>query len=79
MGPFHNFSIHHDVYKCQSGMIKHMGKGLVSLMLAIGASTWLFNHFQQTSGNNTVRSLKAAAIAGLVIFAFSFVIFGLIL
>jgi len=56
-----------------------MGEGVISLMLAVGASTWLFNHFQQTSGNNTARSVKAAAITGAVIFIFSFIILGLIL
>lgn len=56
-----------------------MGKGVISLMLAVGAATWLFNYFQKTSGNNTARSVKAAAIAGTVIFIFSFIVLGLFL
>ena len=56
-----------------------MGKGVISLMLAVGAGTWLYSHFQQTSGNNTARSVKAATIAGVVIFILSFIIIGLFL
>jgi len=55
-----------------------MGKGLVSLMFAVGAGTWLYSHFQQTSGNNTQRSLTAAAITGLVLFIFFFAVLSLV-
>lgn len=45
-----------------------MGKGVISLMFAVGACTWIYTKLQRSSGNNTQRSLVAVAIAGLLIF-----------
>lgn len=49
-----------------------MGKGLISLMFAAGACTWVYTKLQRTSGNNTQRSLTAVVVAGVLIFVVFF-------
>jgi hypothetical protein len=55
-----------------------MSAGLISFLLAVGSSVWIFTKFQRYSGNNTQRSVIAAGISGVVIFLVAFVILGLI-
>ena len=53
-----------------------MGNGVISLLLAAGASTWLFTKFQKFSGGNTRQSVIASAVSAVLIFFASFVILG---
>jgi hypothetical protein len=56
-----------------------MSAWLVSLMVSVGASTWLYTKLQKNSGNNTQRSLIASAIAGVIFFIIMLSILSLIL
>ena len=42
-----------------------MGPGIVSLLFAIGVTTWIYTKFQYKTGNDTKRSLMGAGVAGL--------------
>jgi hypothetical protein len=55
-----------------------MSNAVIAFLLAAGATTWLFNHFQNTSGRNTSRSIKAAGISGVIIFGVCWSILGLV-
>jgi hypothetical protein len=55
-----------------------MGRGVISLLLAIGGAAWLYNKFQRSSGNNTRQSAIASLISAVVIFLVVFVILGMI-
>lgn len=56
-----------------------MSRGLISVLLAIGSSAWVYAQLQRRSGNNTRQSLMAAGIGAVVIFVVIFVILGMIL
>ena len=55
-----------------------MGKGLISLFVAVGATTWIYNKFMRTTGNLTQRSLVAAGFAGFIIFLVMYLLLGLL-
>jgi len=51
-----------------------MGPVVVALLLAIGASTWIYSKFMRTTGNNGRSSIVAAGVAGLFIFGLAWMI-----
>jgi len=55
-----------------------MSKAVISLLLAIGLGTWIYNKFMKTTGSLTQRSLLAAGISALVIFLVSFLTLSLL-
>jgi hypothetical protein len=56
-----------------------MSAGVVSFLLAIGSSTWIYAKFQRSSGNNTKQSVIAAGICFILIFIVFFYIFNSII
>lgn len=49
-----------------------MSNGLISLFIAVSASTWIYTKLQRSTGNNTKSSATASAIAGGLIFLVSY-------
>ncbi len=43
---------------------------LISLIISVGAATWLYGQIMRTTGNNTKNALIGAGIAGAGAFLF---------
>jgi hypothetical protein len=57
-----------------------MSAAVISLLFALGASTWVYTKFQSRGGNeNTKQSVVAAAVSGLIIFFVLWSILSLVL
>jgi len=55
-----------------------MSRGVISLLIAIGAGTWIYNKFMKYTGSLTQRSLIAAISSAIVIFLVMFFLLGII-
>jgi hypothetical protein len=55
-----------------------MSDFLISFLLTIGASTWVYTKLQNKSGGNSKQSIIATGVVALAIFILSFSILGLI-
>ena len=55
-----------------------MSNAVISLLMAVGAGTWIFSKFQRSSGGsvNTKQSVIAAAVSALLIFIFIYLLLG---
>lgn len=51
----------------------------ISLLLAVGASAWLYTKFMRYSGNNTKQAAIATSVSGIIIFVVFYLILGLII
>jgi len=45
-----------------------MGNSLIALMVAAGASLWVYGKIMRSSGNNTKNAVIVAITAGAIIF-----------
>jgi hypothetical protein len=55
-----------------------MGKGVIAFLIALSASVWIYGKFMRNTGGNTQSSVIAVLVIGLLIFALSFVLLGLV-
>lgn len=55
-----------------------MGAGLVSLLITVGASAWIYSKLQRYSGSNTKQSAIATAVAAVLIFVVCFFVLSII-
>ncbi len=55
-----------------------MSNAFVALLLALGASAWIYSKLMRTTGNNTRSALTAAVICGLLIFFIGWMAVGFI-
>jgi hypothetical protein len=53
-----------------------MSTFIIALLLALGGGTWAYTKIQRTTGGNTQTSLLMGAIAGVILFILTFIIFG---
>jgi len=56
-----------------------MSRTLISFLIAVGASAWIYNKFMKYTGNNTKTAIIATAAAGLFIFFVFFTVLGFII
>ena len=61
------------------GIIELWALFLSPFFITIGSTTWIYTKFQRTTGNDTIRSLKASALSGIIIFVISLVILKMIM
>lgn len=45
-----------------------MGPAFIAMILAIGASTWIYTKLSRSTGGNTQNSAIGAAVLGILIF-----------
>ena len=55
-----------------------MGSGVLAFFFAIGASVWIFNYLQKTSGNNTRQSVTASGICFVILFVLFIFVFNIV-
>ena len=55
-----------------------MSKAVLALLIAIGATTWIYTKFMRTSGSQTQRSVMAAGISGIVIFFMIYIVLAML-
>jgi hypothetical protein len=55
-----------------------MSKYLIGLFVAVGIGGWAYSQIQRRTGGNTQTSLLMAAMAGVIAFLFTVIIFSLI-
>jgi len=55
-----------------------MGNGLIAFLMAIGASAWVFNKMQRSTGGNTQNSIIVAVAAAIFLFVITILVLGLI-
>ena len=55
-----------------------MGPVVIALLLAVGATTWIYSKFMRTTGNNGRSSIVAAGVAGLFIFGLTWMVANLL-
>ncbi len=45
-----------------------MGNGLIAFLFGIGVASWVANKFYKRTGGNTLKSIGAGAITGILVF-----------
>lgn len=63
----------------QVAKIVPMGPGIISLMLAVGATAWIYAKFMRRTGGLGTQSIILAGILGFFIFIISFLILRMVL
>lgn len=49
---------------------------IIALLVAVGGGAWSYVKIQRITGGNTQTSALMAAIAGIILFLLTFIIFG---
>lgn len=49
---------------------------IIALLVAAGGGTWAYTKIQRITGGNTQTSLLMGAIAGVILFILTFIVFG---
>ncbi|MFO0881986.1 MAG: hypothetical protein U0491_00850 [Candidatus Saccharimonadales bacterium] len=55
-----------------------MSNVFIALLLALGASAWIYSKLMRTTGNNTRSAVTAAVISGVLIFFVGWIVIGFI-
>ncbi len=55
---------------------ERMSTYLIALFVAAGGGAWAYAKIQRITGGNTQTSLLMAAIAGVILFLFTIIVFG---
>jgi len=55
-----------------------MSNAFIALLLAVGASAWIYSKLMRSTGNNTRSAVTAAAISGVLIFFVGWIVIGFI-
>lgn len=56
-----------------------MSNFLISFLIAVSASTWIFAKFSNKTGGNVSTALTASAVSGVLIFAIVLIISNMVL
>ncbi|HXY17908.1 MAG TPA: hypothetical protein VEH48_00615 [Candidatus Nitrosopolaris sp.] len=56
-----------------------MSNGIISFLVSISASTWIYTKFMKYSGNNSKTAIIGAIISAIIIFFIFFSILNLVL